>query len=308
MTVANSSPSAPPVTMPTRRLRTELACAGPWSLATSRTFWEGFAPARLASGGDEALRTTFLAESDWSPVEAVVRQVDDVAVIEVSGPGELDAAATQVARFLSLDIDARDWPDVGSRDPVIADAQRRLPGLRPCGFHSPYEAATWTVLSQRIRISQAAAVRDAIIERYGAAGAFPAPAQLRRLDLDLPGRKGAYLRAVADAALEGVLDGPGLRRMPAEDALRQLREIHGIGPFASELVLLRGANAPDVLPTHERRLEDEMAHRYGDSPPVVEIAERWRPFRSWACVHLRILRELRTSEIAQPGRARSRSP
>jgi hypothetical protein len=39
-----------------------------------------------------------------------------------------------------LGADGRDSPQVGRRDPVIADAQVRLPGLRPCGFHSPYEA------------------------------------------------------------------------------------------------------------------------------------------------------------------------
>jgi DNA-3-methyladenine glycosylase II len=34
---------------------------------------------------------------------------------------------------------------------------------------------------------------------------------LRTLDLDLPGRKTEYLRAVADAALEGRLDGGSAR-------------------------------------------------------------------------------------------------
>jgi DNA-3-methyladenine glycosylase II len=57
---------------------------------------------------------------------------------------------------LDVDVDACGWPDVGRRDPVIADAQERLPGLRPCGFHSPYEAAAWAVLSRRLRIVQAA--------------------------------------------------------------------------------------------------------------------------------------------------------
>ena len=64
-------------------------------------------------------------------------------------------------------------PHLGRRDPVIADAQARLPGLRPCGFHSPYEAAAWSVLAQRLRISQAARLRAELIARYGEGGAFP---------------------------------------------------------------------------------------------------------------------------------------
>jgi len=55
--------------------------------------------------------------------------------------------------------------------------------------YSPYEAAAWAVLSQRIRIVQAAALRRRLIDRYGEGGAFPPPATVRTLDLDLPGRK-----------------------------------------------------------------------------------------------------------------------
>ena len=129
---------------------------------------------------------------------------------------------------------------------MITDAQERLPGLRPCGFHSPYEAAAWAVLSQRLRIVQAARLRDSLVRRHGDDGAFPAPDALRTLDLDLPGRKAEYLHAVAEAALDG-------------------------------------------------RLDDEVTERYGR--PVAEVSQRWRPFRTWAAVHLRALREQRTHEI-----------
>ncbi|WNV85922.1 DNA-3-methyladenine glycosylase 2 family protein [Umezawaea sp. Da 62-37] len=268
---------------------------GPWSLTTSKRFWEGFAPAELPSGGDaEEMRTVFLVEGDWSRAEARVTQETGKARIVVTGDGDLDRAAAQVARFLSLDVDARGWPEVADRDPVIADAQRGLPGLRPCGFHSPYEAAAWAVLSQRLRISQAARLRDGLI---GADGTFPAPGVLRGLDLDLPGRKTEYLHAVADAALEGLLDGDRLREVDPDEAVRTVRGVKGLGPFAAELVVLRGANAPDAVPRHERRLDDEITHRYGAGRTLADVSEAWRPFRTWAAVHLRALREERTHEI-----------
>ena len=273
---------------------------GPWSLDTSRRFWEGFAPAALAEQERrEEVRTVFRVEGDWSRAEVRVTQRGSTAVIVATGDGDLDLAAAQAVRFLSLDVDARGWPDVGQRDPVVADAQRRLPGLRPCGFHSPYEAAAWAVLSQRLRIGQAAALRDSLM---GEDGAFPAPDVLRRLDLDLPGRKAEYLRAVADAALDGLLDGVALRAMDVADAVRAVQEVKGLGPFAAELVVLRGANAPDAVPHNESRLTDEVAHRYGTARSLADVAEGWRPFRTWAAVHLRILREERTHEIGGPVR------
>ena len=274
----------------------EVEVRGPWSLATSRAFWEGFAPSALqGQDADEELRTVFPAEADWQRVETTVVQQGRSARIRVSGDGDLDAAAGQVCRFLSLDVDARGWPDVGDRDPVMADAQVQLPGLRPCGFHSPYEAAAWAVLSQRLRIVQAARLRDELVRRHGDHGAFPDPRTLLGLDLDLPFRKDEYLQAVAEAALEGRLDAGALRALPAREAVAAVQEVKGLGPFAAELVVLRGANAPDVLPSHERRLEDEISERYGSGRSMADVAEAWRPFRTWGAVHLRILRERRST-------------
>ncbi|MFC4942337.1 DNA-3-methyladenine glycosylase family protein [Pseudonocardia sp. GCM10023141] len=287
----------------TRRHEVLVEVLGPWSLATSRAFWEGFAPAALAAQSEEsALRTTFRVERDWSRAEVAVTQRGAAAQVAVTGAGDLEAAAAQACRFLSLDVDARGWPAVGSRDPVIAGAQAQLPGLRPCGFHSPYEAAAWAVLSQRIRIVQAAALRNDLVSRHGDDGAFPAPQVLRRLDVALPGRKLEYLHAVADAAIEGRLDAATLRAGPPEEAVAAVQEIKGLGPFAAELVVLRGANAPDALPHHERRLDDEVTERYGPGRILADVSPAWRPFRTWAAVHLRILREERTREIGGAAR------
>ncbi|MFJ8336599.1 hypothetical protein [Streptomyces sp. NPDC094437] len=74
-------------------------------------------------------------------------------------------------------------------DPVVAGLQAEFPGLRPVLFHSPYEAAVWTVIGDRIRRTQAARIKVRLAERYGepveVAGrtlhAFPTPSVLRRV-------------------------------------------------------------------------------------------------------------------------------
>jgi len=160
---------------------------GPWSLAVSREFWEGFSPNALKSPGDE-LSAVFRADSDWSRAQARVTQHDGRARIVVSGDGDLDAE---------------------------------------------------------------------------------------------------YLHAVAEAALEGRLDAADLRSADPERALAMVQEIKGIGPFAAELIVLRGANAPDILPGNERRLNAEISERYGPGRSHEEIAAAWRPYRTWAAFHLR---------------------
>src|SRR5215469_16634179 len=277
----------------------EFEVLGPWSLATSRRFWEGFTPAALTRQPAQwAVRTVFCVEGDWRRAEVQVTQAGDAAHLVVTGDGDLAAAAAQARRFLALDVDGRGWPQVGHRDPVIGDAQARLPGLRPCGFHSPYEAAAWSVLAQRLRIVQAARLRAELIASHGEDGAFPPPRALARPGLDLPGRKSEYLRAVAEAALDGLLDGAALRAVDPGEAIQRVQQVKGLGPFAAELVVVRGANAPDALPRHERRLDAEIAEQYGTGRTLADVSQAWRPYRTWAAVHLRALREQRTGEIA----------
>jgi DNA-3-methyladenine glycosylase II len=59
-----------------------------------------------------------------------------------------------------------------------------------------------------------------------------------------------------------------------------------------------GANPPDALPRHERRLDAEIADRYGPGRTLAEVSEAWRPYRTWAAVHLCAQREQRTGKIA----------
>ncbi len=212
---------------------------------------------------------------------------------------------------MSLDVDGSGFLALGRRDPVVGDLQARYPGLRPVQFHSPYEAACWAIIGQRIRITQAAAIRSRIADECGhpvtVAGqrltAFPGPEQLQRCSFPgLPAIKVDRLRGVASAALEGHLAAAQLRSVDPDIALAQLTEISGIGPFSAELILARGAGHPDVFPTAERRLHEEMTLAYGLTDPSIDqlaaIANGWRPYRTWVGLLLRTRREDDTHEIA----------
>ncbi|GHJ30931.1 hypothetical protein TPA0910_53640 [Streptomyces hygroscopicus subsp. sporocinereus] len=222
-------------------------------------------------------------------------------------PGALDPSAAvraQLARILSLDVDGSGFPGLAAADPVVAGLMADYPGLRPVCFHSPYEAAAWAVIGHRVRMTQAAAVKARLAERYGRrvqiAGrtlyAFPTPPVLRTITR-APGLtevKIERLHALAEAADDGLLDAARLRAMPVDDALAALRALPGIGPFSAELILIRGAGHPDVFPRHEPRLHAAMADAYGlgaadsrDPRRLAGIADRWKPYRSWVALLLR---------------------
>ena len=97
--------------------------------------------------------------------------------------------------------------------------------------------------------------------------------------------------------MDGLLDGAALR-VDSADAVQRVQQVKGLGPFAAELIVVRGANAPDVLPHHERRLDAEIAERYGPGRTLADVSQAWRHYLTWAAVHLRALREQRTGEIS----------
>lgn len=292
----------------------ELTPVGPFSLAASTRFLEEFAPAAYRQGAHGHLHLAFaVAGSSWATVGVCVRQEGPRVVGDVVGdPMAVGAAAGQVARILSLDVDGCGFPKLATTDPVVGRLQTRYPGLRPVLFWSPYEAAAWAVIGQRLRITQAATVKSALAEELGETvvvheevlHAFPAPHRLLQLEA-FPGlfaRKVKHLRAIARAALDGKLDAARLRAFPAEDALSDLRLLPGIGAFSADLVLVRGAGHPDHFPAHEARLARAMARAYnlGEHPSpdrLDAIAERWRPYRSWAALLLRTQLEDQTHEI-----------
>ena len=202
---------------------------GPYSLAASIRFLEGFTPASYSNAPDGVLELAFPAEGSWRTVGVRVSQAGEKVDAEIVSPAQPGAdlvaeVRPQVERILSLDVDGSGFPGVGELDPVVGEIQRRYPGLRPVGFWSPYEAAAWTIIGHRIRITQAAAIKARMAERLGepvsfggrVIHAFPSPQRLAKLDAfpGLAGRKPEWLRSLAQAALDGQLDAARLRAMP----------------------------------------------------------------------------------------------
>ncbi|WP_307865557.1 DNA-3-methyladenine glycosylase family protein [Streptomyces montanisoli] len=294
---------------------------GPFSLASSIRFLEGFTPASHGHAAGDVLRMAFPADDGRGVIGCTVSQAEtasagaagagapapvtaEFTVHRGTGPAAHSAARAQIARILSLDVDGTGYPALGGSDPVVAGLQADYPGLRPPCFYTPYEAAAWAVIGNRVRRTQAAAIKARLARDHGRAvdvgGArlhtFPTPEVLRTIDhvTGLTSTKVERLHAIADAAFDGRLDAATLRAEPAESALRALRELPGIGPFSAELILIRGAGHPDIFPTAEPRVHQSMATEYAldaataaDPARLAAIADAWRPYRSWVALLLR---------------------
>jgi DNA-3-methyladenine glycosylase II len=283
----------------------EIVPLGDYSLEESANFIGAWHRAPSETGEPEGhLHLAFLTDGELAPVGVCLKQDLRGHVLgTIHGEAaEQAAVVTQVERILSLDIDGREWPEVGKRDPVVARLQRRFPGFRPVNWSDAYEAAAWCVISSRISMRQGQGVKDRMSRELGHAidihgqvlWTFVGPDRLAHLEKfpGLFGRKVEYLNALGRAALAGELDTEALRAMPREEALKSLQRLPGIGVWGSELVRLRALSAVDELPSQERRLLGAIRTEYGltsepDQVTLERLAKKWSPYRMWVCVCLR---------------------
>lgn len=280
-----------------------LTVDGPFSLAAAAAF--GFGPnAGRPAPGEDMMRLAFAADDLVSQAGAVIRQhADGSLAVELHGDAPQDVAISQVRRILSVDTEVSGWLAAGKADPVLGERQAEHPGLRPVLFHSPYEAAAWSVLSQRRHRTQATALRRRLAEAAGVVfelagqpeAAFPLPERLLGV-AEFPGIEPVRmvrLHGVARAALDGQLEAAAIRSMPQDEAMTSLQRINGLGSFYAMLVYLRSAGVRDGLSIGEPRLAGYLRHYYGlpaapDSVAIQRLAEPWRPFRTWASVLFRV--------------------
>lgn len=303
----------------------ELTPRGPFDLALQqRAFgsWPLFEPE------PGTLAMAFPVEGWIGSAAVLIRQPSRdrlTATVHGANGALADRAWQQALAVLSLDVDGSGFPGVGEADPVIGRIGSAHSWMRPVLFHSPYEAACNFIIGQRISMAQALALRlrmaadsgDGVTADGVTLHAFPRPQQLLLVTevRGLPAEKLARLHGVARAALDGILDRDRLRALPVAAALAELGQLRGVGLFSSQGILYRGAGLVDEITDDEvgkqavQRLYD-LDHLPSHAE-VLELAERWRPYRMWALVLLHVWirgdggglppRRRRTAQDARPG-------
>lgn len=189
-------------------------------------------------------------------------------------------------------------------DPALGPIAE-VAGPLPLRLSEPgFAGLAHVVVSQLI--SRAAA--EAIWARMVATGPVTAAA-FRDLDEErmrafgLSRAKAATLRGVAAAVEAGRLDLAGLCRLEADEAMRQLTALSGIGPWSGEIYLMFSAGHADLFPAGDVALRKAVAQGLGlpqvpDIKALYRISERWAPWRSvaarlfWAYYARRMGRDL----------------
>src|SRR5690349_14401246 len=197
------------------------------------------------------------------------------------------------------DPDAREF--LRKADPVLARLIDARPDFRPRAWMDElprldaFGTLVFQVAGQQLSVSSTRAILRHLQERFG--GHMPSPAELLAADPQVlrdsgfSARKGQTLRALAQRFLDGGLSDEALSRMTDEEVEATLTEVPGIGPWTARGFMLVALDRPDVFLSGDLALRRSIERLYGfDHLPteeeMVQLAERWRPYRSLAVSYL----------------------
>jgi DNA-3-methyladenine glycosylase II len=186
-------------------------------------------------------------------------------------------------------------------DPILAQVIDAHPDFQPRAWIDElpgldaFGTLIFQVTGQQLSVRATRTILSRLAQQFG--GHLPSPAELLAADPQVPhqaglsARKGATLRALAERFVDGRLSDDAFARMTDDEIESALTEVSGIGPWTAHGFLIFALDRPDVLLGGDLALRHAVQRLYGlDQLPteaeMVQLAERWRPYRSLAVSYL----------------------
>ncbi|MBD9516766.1 DNA-3-methyladenine glycosylase family protein [Pseudomonas sp. PDM22] len=238
------------------------------------------------------------ADSGWFSVTPL----DDRAELELElhlPTRHAEALTARVRKMFDLDSDPAPIAGHLGEDAVLGPLLLQAPGLRLPTAFDPFEQAVRAIVGQQVTVKAAVTIVGRLVQRLGetlpgeAEGQptrlFPTPEALAGADLagiGMPGKRVETLQRFSAACASGALalhvdDG-------AEDLVKRLCALPGIGPWTAEYVALRAFGDPDAFPAADLGLlKSPVWGAEGITARELQRrAEAWRPWRAYAAVYL----------------------
>ena len=293
-----------------RRARDRHTPSTPGTLALRLPYRPPFAPAALFSFlGDRAVPG--VESWDGAEYRRVLRLPHGLATVglqpadgyvactlRLGDLADLAAAVTRCRRLLDLDADPQAVDAVLGADPLLAPFVAAAPGRRSPGAVDGDELAVRAVLGQQVSVTGARTLAARLATELGepladADGtlvrAFPTATAIADVDparLAMPvARRRALIGLCEHLATGKIVIDPGADRA-ALDA--DLVALPGIGPWTASYIALRALGDPDAFMPSDLGVRHalERLGQPADPKSAAALAERWRPWRSYALAHL----------------------
>jgi AraC family transcriptional regulator of adaptative response / DNA-3-methyladenine glycosylase II len=265
-----------------------------------------FLQARAIAGLEVVTKDSYsrVIELDKVMGSIVVSHVPDqtalLAVVRFPRLNALSVIIAQIRRMFDLSAEPAAIDSVLSSDPILAPMVSTRPGLRVPGGWDGFEIAVRAVLGQQIMLKAATQLATRIVSAMGTpvadsttipglTHAFP---RAEHFNIDTLARAGMP-RARA-AALAGVAAAIGADkrlfdpRRDLEEAVTRLRELPGIGEWTAQYIAMRALGESDAFLAGDIAVQRRflLNGRRPAASALLARAERWRPWRAYAVLHL----------------------
>ena len=224
---------------------------------------------------------------------------------------DLTVAVNRLRRLADLDADPAAVDAALSTDPRLAPLVAAAPGIRIPGGADGHETLIRAILGQQISVAAARTRLGVLVAELGEPAPWHSPS-----DPETPGMLFPTPEAIV-AAGPGAIRGPrrlGRAVMAASEAVSsgrmephagaeaskfrtELLALEGVGPWTADQVVLRVTGDPDVLPHGDLVIAQAAA----DLGIDLRSTDAWRPWRSYAAMHLWRYRVTTTATSTEQG-------
>jgi len=153
-----------------------------------------------------------------------------------------------------------------------------------------YRRFVVSILRQQVSMASAAATRERLFDRVEPTpeAMLAADPQVLR-DAGLSRQKTEYVRNVAEAFIEEGYSLDYFAGVTDEEVLAELTAIKGVGTWTAKMQLMFSLGRPDVFPVGDLGIRKGIEKVLGmemTRTEMVEAAQRWAPYRSYASLYL----------------------
>ncbi len=221
-------------------------------------------------------------------------------VVRFARLNALPTIIARVRRMFDLSAEPTAIATALSCDPFLAPLVAARPGLRVPGGWDPFEIAVRAVLGQQITVKAATRLAGRIVAAIGSpcaespavpglTHAFPQPERFILHAMAGLGMTGARAMAIAGIAAAAVADARLFDpRGDLPEAVARLCELPGIGEWTAQYIAMRALGESDAFLAGDVGIQRrfDLNGRRPNVSKLLRHAERWRPWRAYAMLHL----------------------
>lgn len=186
-----------------------------------------------------------------------------------------------------------------SKDPMLAPLVKRVAGMRVPGAFNGFELGLRAILGQQVTVKAATTLGCRFVEAFGEPietpylelnRLTPSPARVANATVDdiaklgIVSMRSKSIIALAQAQVSGALALDGGVIYQPEVAIQRLAELPGIGPWTAHYVAMRAFSWPDAFPKEDIAIRNALGGI--SAKRAEELSQSWRPWRSYAVMHL----------------------